>query len=592
MAGQKKLPAIFYCEKLHLSLGGSNKRLMKTTETILLKVKDLRIAFRNSKKLHEVVHGVNFTVSNNEILGIVGESGSGKSVTSLALMGLLPKKEAVVTGKIKYKRTHLLDFTPTQWQEVRTKKIAMIFQEPMSALNPVMRCGKQVAEVLLQHTKLKKSEVKKEVLKLFAQVQLPDIEKAYQSYPHEISGGQMQRVIIAMAIACKPDILIADEPTTALDVTVQKDILQLLKNIQQETKMGMVFISHDLNVVSEIADKVLVMFRGNAVEYGTVEQVFKNPENEYTKALLLSKPSDTERLEVLPTISSLQNKTFKAKKISPQARASKHRVLYTQAPILEIKKLVTAYPISQGLFKKKRFFRAVNKVSFSIFPGETVGLVGESGCGKSTLAKAILRLEPITEGSIWYRGKNVTDLKGSALKDFRKEVQLIFQDPFASLNPKMPIGEAVLEPMQAHSILADKAARTARVKDLLERVGLDASFYHRYPHQLSGGQRQRVGIARAIAVNPKVIICDESVSALDISVQAQVLNLLNKLKEDFGFSYLFISHDLAVVKYMSDQLLVMNKGILEEVGDAEEVYAHPQKEYTRALIAAIPKGIE
>lgn len=564
---------------------------MESTNEIIVKVEDLRIAFRNSNVLNEVVHGVSFSIKSDEILGIVGESGSGKSVTSLALMGLLPAKNTVITGSVTYKDINLLKLSPKDWQTIRSNKIAMVFQEPMSALNPSIRCGKQVAEVLLQHRNINPKLAKKEVLELFKQVRLPDIEKIYQSYPHEISGGQMQRVVIAMAIACKPDVLIADEPTTALDVTVQKEILQLLKTIQQETKMGMLFISHDLNVVSEVADKVLVMYQGNAVEYGTTEQVFKNPQNDYTKALLLSKPSDTERLVELPTIHSLRNQTFKSRIVSPQARASKHRALYTKEPILEIKKLVKAYSVPQGLFKKETIFKAVNEVSFSVYPGETVGLVGESGCGKSTLAKAIMQLEPVSEGSIWYKGKDVTNLKGKTLKEYRKEVQLIFQDPFASLNPKMTIGQTIVEPMQAHHILENRAERVQRAKDLLIRVGLEPSHYNRYPHQLSGGQRQRVGIARAIAVNPKVIICDESVSALDISVQAQVLNLLNQLKEDFGFSYLFISHDLAVVKFMADQLLVMNKGKLEEIGDADEIYTNPRKEYTQQLIGAIPKGI-
>lgn len=564
---------------------------MESTNEIIVKVEDLRIAFRNSNVLNEVVHGVSFSIKSDEILGIVGESGSGKSVTSLALMGLLPAKNTVITGSVTYKDINLLKLAPKDWQTIRSNKIAMVFQEPMSALNPSIRCGKQVAEVLLQHRNINPKLAKKEVLELFKQVRLPDIEKIYQSYPHEISGGQMQRVVIAMAIACKPDVLIADEPTTALDVTVQKEILQLLKTIQQETKMGMLFISHDLNVVSEVADKVLVMYQGNAVEYGTTEQVFKNPQNDYTKALLLSKPSDTERLVELPTIHSLRNQTFKSRIVSPQARASKHRALYTKEPILEIKNLVKAYSVPQGLFKKETIFKAVNEVSFSVYPGETVGLVGESGCGKSTLAKAIMQLEPVSEGSIWYKGKDVTNLKGKTLKEYRKEVQLIFQDPFASLNPKMTIGQTIVEPMQAHHILENRAERVQRAKDLLIRVGLEPSHYNRYPHQLSGGQRQRVGIARAIAVNPKVIICDESVSALDISVQAQVLNLLNQLKEDFGFSYLFISHDLAVVKFMADQLLVMNKGKLEEIGDADEIYTNPRKEYTQQLIGAIPKGI-
>src|SRR5690625_3826649 len=361
---------------------------MKSTNNILVNVEDLRIAFRNTKKLNEVVHGVSFQVKSNEILGIVGESGSGKSVTALALMGLLPKKNCAITGKLAYGSTDLLKLTQKQWQDIRSNKIAMVFQEPMSALNPSMHCGKQVAEVLLQHSSINKSEAKTEVLRLFEQVRLPDQEKIYKSYPHEISGGQMQRVVIAMAIACKPDVLIADEPTTALDVTVQKEILQLLKNIQQETKMGMLFISHDLNVVSEVADHVMVMYQGNAVEYGTTEQIFKHPKDDYTQALLLSKPSDNERLEVLPTIQSLQEKTFQSREVTPHSRAIKHRKLYTQEPILKINNLVKSYPISSGLFKKETFFKAVNQVSFSIYPGETVGLVGESGCGKSTLAKA------------------------------------------------------------------------------------------------------------------------------------------------------------------------------------------------------------
>lgn len=564
---------------------------MKKSNKTLLKVKDLKVSFHNSNLTNTVVNSINFEIRTNEILGIVGESGSGKSITSLALMGLLPTKNVSVSGSVDFKGIDLLNLSSREWQNIRSKKIAMIFQEPMSALNPSMRCGKQVAEVLIRHEICTPKLVKKEVLRLFSQVLLPDTEKIYKSYPHEISGGQMQRVMIAMAIACKPDLLIADEPTTALDVTVQKEILQLLKDIQRETKMGMLFISHDLNVISEIADKVLVLYRGDAIEFGYTSQIFKSPQHNYTKALLLSRPSEEERLEVLPTIHSLQENKFVPRQITISQRASRHKNLYTQRPILEIKNLVKSYPIHQGLFKRKIDFRAVNSVSFSIYPGETVGLVGESGCGKSTLAKAIMQLEPIDNGSIWYKGENVTNLKGESLKKFRREVQLVFQNPFASLNPKMRIGNAILEPMQAHSLLNSHSDRVKRVKDLLELVGLNASYFTRYPHELSGGQRQRIGIARAIAVNPKVIICDESVSALDISVQAQVLNLLNNLKKEFGFSYLFISHDLAVVKYMSDQLIVMNKGEIEEAGDADEIYAAPKKKYTQQLIEAIPKSL-
>lgn len=564
---------------------------MKKSNKTLLKVKDLKVSFHNSNLTNTVVNSINFEIRTNEILGIVGESGSGKSITSLALMGLLPTKNVSVSGSVDFKGIDLLSLSSREWQNIRSKKIAMIFQEPMSALNPSMRCGKQVAEVLIRHEICTPKLVKKEVLRLFSQVLLPDTEKIYRSYPHEISGGQMQRVMIAMAIACKPDLLIADEPTTALDVTVQKEILQLLKDIQRETKMGMLFISHDLNVISEIADKVLVLYRGDAIEFGYTSQIFKSPQHNYTKALLLSRPSEEERLEVLPTIHSLQENKFVPRQITISQRASRHKNLYTQRPILEIKNLVKSYPIHQGLFKRKIDFRAINSVSFSIYPGETVGLVGESGCGKSTLAKAIMQLEPIDNGSIWYKGENVTNLKGESLKKFRREVQLVFQNPFASLNPKMRIGNAILEPMQAHSLLNSHSDRVKRVKDLLELVGLNASYFTRYPHELSGGQRQRIGIARAIAVNPKVIICDESVSALDISVQAQVLNLLNNLKKEFGFSYLFISHDLAVVKYMSDQLIVMNKGEIEEAGDADEIYAAPKKKYTQQLIEAIPKSL-
>lgn len=564
---------------------------MKKSNKTLLKVKDLKVSFHNSNLTNTVVNSINFEIRTNEILGIVGESGSGKSITSLALMGLLPTKNVSVSGSVDFKGIDLLNLSSREWQNIRSKKIAMIFQEPMSALNPSMRCGKQVAEVLIRHEICTPKLVKKEVLRLFSQVLLPDTEKIYKSYPHEISGGQMQRVMIAMAIACKPDLLIADEPTTALDVTVQKEILQLLKDIQRETKMGMLFISHDLNVISEIADKVLVLYRGDAIEFGYTSQIFKSPQHNYTKALLLSRPSEEERLEVLPTIHSLQENKFVPRQITISQRASRHKNLYTQRPILEIKNLVKSYPIHQGLFKRKIDFRAVNSVSFSIYPGETVGLVGESGCGKSTLAKAIMQLEPIDNGSIWYKGENVTNLKGESLKKFRREVQLVFQNPFASLNPKMRIGNAILEPMQAHSLLNSHSDRVKRVKDLLELVGLNASYFTRYPHELSGGQRQRIGIARAIAVNPKVIICDESVSALDISVQAQVLNLLNNLKKEFGFSYLFISHDLAVVKYMSDQLIVMNKGEIYEAGDADEIYAAPKKKYTQQLIEAIPKSL-
>ena len=426
---------------------------------------------------------------------------------------------------------------------------------------------------------------------MFEKVKLPRPREIYNSYPHQISGGQMQRVMIAMAIACKPKLLIADEPTTALDVTVQKEIMLLLKEIQKETKMSMLFISHDLGLVSEIVDRVVVMYKGNIVEEGSAFQVFKMPKEDYTKALMASRPSLDIRLKELPTIASLAEKSYKSIEITPQERALKHKDLYTKKPILEILNVKKEYYSNVGFFAKKKVVNAVNEVSFKVFEGETLGLVGESGCGKSTLGKAILQLEKATSGSIKYRGKELTQLSSKDLRKLRKEIQLIFQDPYSSLNPRMLIGEAIMEPMKVHKIGKNDRERKNKVLRILKRVELDDSYFNRYPHELSGGQRQRVGIARTIAMEPKLVVCDESVSALDISVQAQVLNLLNELKDDFGFTYIFISHDLAVVKFMADQLLVMKEGKIEEIGDADEIYANPTKEYTKKLIEAIPKGI-
>lgn len=557
---------------------------------MLLSINNLSISFGNLKNSIEVIHNISFTVAENEILGIVGESGSGKSVTSLAIMGLLPKKNTHIKGEVLFNESVLTTLKVSEVKKLRGSEIAMIFQEPMSALNPSLKCGYQVAEMLKNHTTLSSSKIKKEVISLFNKVKLPKPKDFYDRYPHQISGGQMQRVMIAMAIACKPKLLIADEPTTALDVTVQKEILELLKELQEETKMSILFISHDLSLVSEIADRVLVMYQGNIVEQGTVSQIFKTPKDSYTKALLASRPSLNKRLVKLPTIAAIDDGSFKPKIVSSQERGSKHKKLYTGAPILSVQNVGKEYYSKSGLFGKKTAFKAVNDVSFNAYEGETVGLVGESGCGKSTLGKVILQLDKATSGTVLYRGNDITKLSSSQTRTLRKEIQLIFQDPFSSLNPRLTIGEALIEPMVVHSIGSDKKDRTLRAEDLLVRVGLDESYINRYPHQLSGGQRQRVGIARTIAMEPKLIVCDESVSALDISVQAQVLNLLNELKENFGFTYIFISHDLAVVKYMADQLLVMNAGKFEEVGDADEIYAQPRKAYTKRLIDAIPKG--
>ncbi|QAA82165.1 ABC transporter ATP-binding protein [Aequorivita sp. H23M31] len=557
----------------------------------LLSVDELAVSFGKRKQWREVLHKVSFELRENEILGIVGESGSGKSVTSLSIMGLLPKNTSQYSGRILFEEEDLLKLPKEDFRKIRGKEIAMIFQEPMSALNPSLKCGKQVSEILRLHFKMSSSKAKKETIALFEKVKLPRPNEIYNSYPHQISGGQMQRVMIAMAIACKPKLLIADEPTTALDVTVQKEIISLLKTIQKETKMSMLFISHDLNLVSEIADRVMVMYQGSVVENASTVEIFTNPQAEYTKALLEARPALNVRLAVLPTIASIADNTFVPKEVKPIERAKKHKHIYTKPPLLEVTNLKKYYFSKLGIFSKPEVVTAVDDISFSVFEGETMGLVGESGCGKSTLGKTILQLEKSTSGSIKYKGKELTHLSNQEIRNLRKEIQIIFQDPYSSLNPRLQIGEALMEPLEVHNLGKSKKERKEKVLILLKRVGLDSGYFNRYPHQLSGGQRQRVGIARTIAVEPKLIICDESVSALDISVQAQVLNVLNELKNDFGFTYIFISHDLAVVKYMSDQLLVMNKGKIEELGDADEIYANPQTEYTKILIGAIPKGI-
>ena len=557
----------------------------------ILDVLGLTISFGENKQKTTVVHDIDFSLYENEILAIVGESGSGKSVTSKAIMGLLQDKNTHIKGRINFEETSLLSLSSKEFAKLRGNDIAMIFQEPMSALNPSLTCGFQVAEILLHHKKVSASEVKKEVLQLFEKVKLPRPQDMYTSYPHQISGGQMQRVVIAMAIACKPKLLIADEPTTALDVTVQKEILQLLKDLQKQTGMSMLFISHDLALVCELADRVLVMYKGDIVEKGTVKEIFEAPKKPYTKALLGSRPTLDVRYKVLPTIASIKDNSFIPQSITSQQRAKKHQKIYTKTPLLRVENVAKSYFSKVGVFGQKQEIKAVNGISFDVFEGETLGLVGESGCGKSTLGKVILQLEKATKGSIFYKGKEITSLKSKDLRSLRKDIQLIFQDPYSSLHPRKIIGQAIIEPMEVHGIGSSKKQRKEKAMELLSRVGLEASYFHRYPHQLSGGQRQRVGIARTIAMEPKLVICDESVSALDISVQAQVLNLLNELKEDFGFTYIFISHDLAVVKYMADQLLVMNKGAIEEIGDADEIYANPVKQYTKKLIDSIPKGI-
>jgi peptide/nickel transport system ATP-binding protein len=555
----------------------------------LLHIDHVTISAKKEGRWTPIVKDSSFVLNQNEILGIVGESGSGKSVTSLAIMGLLPKGILEITsGKIEFEERDISALSQKDLRNLRGNDIAMIFQEPMSSLNPSLKCGFQVEEILKEHTKLSKKDIKATVLALFEKVKLPDPGKIYNRYPHEISGGQKQRVMIAMAIACKPKILIADEPTTALDVTVQKEIILLLKELQQETGMSILFISHDLSLVSEIANRVLVMYRGEIVEQGNAKDIFENPVNTYTKALISSRPSLNVRLERLPTIQDYLAGTVNPTELTPQQRLHKQDILYSKPPLLEVINVEKEYVSSAGLFGKNATFKAVNDVSFKLYEGETLGLVGESGCGKSTLGNAILQLDKATAGKIVYRGKDLTKLSGKEIRTLRKEIQIIFQDPYSSLNPRITVGKAIMEPMQVHKLHANDKERRAKTIEILNRVGLGEEHFNRYPHEFSGGQRQRIGIARTIALQPKLIVCDESVSALDISVQAQVLNLLNELKENFGFTYIFISHDLAVVKYMSDQVLVMNKGKIEEMNEADALYAHPQKEYTKKLIAAIP----
>lgn len=578
----------------------------------ILQIKNLVTEFSSNGVQSIAVNNVNIHLHKNEIIGIVGESGSGKSVTSLSVMGLVPNPPGKITsGEILLtkKDGETIDTTklnPKELQQIRGKEIAMIFQEPMTSLNPVFTCGNQVEEAILLHQKIKKSEAKSLVVELFKKVELPRPEEIYNQYPHQLSGGQKQRVMIAMAISCQPHILIADEPTTALDVTVQKTILKLLKDIQKESEMGILFITHDLGVIAELADRVIVMYKGKIVEEGKVDQIFQNPQHPYTKGLISCRPPLNVRYSQLPTVPDFMELDEEGKMVekitsteeylqkislSKDLRKKQHETLYNQEPILEVKNLKTYYSLKKNLLgKTTQWVKAVDDVSFDVYPGETLGLIGESGCGKTTTGRTIVQLEELLEGQIIYKGKDISQLNKSELLEFRKEVQIIFQDPYSSLNPRKTIGNSILEPMEVHGILKNKEERKARVIELLKKVNLEPEHFNRYPHEFSGGQRQRICIARTLAMNPKFIICDESVSALDVSVQAQVLNLLNELKRDFGLTYIFISHDLSVIKYMCDRMVIMNQsGKIERYGECDEIYADPKTEYTKSLIEAIPQ---
>jgi peptide/nickel transport system ATP-binding protein len=622
----------------------------------ILDVQNLQVQFQIGDRLVKAVEGISFEVQRGQTLGIVGESGSGKSVTALATMRLVPSPPGrIVDGELWFRDpddgaspVNLLTLSELEMQQCRGSKISMIFQEPMSSLNPVYTCGFQLTEAIRQHQNIPQPEARRRAINLLQEVKLlpsdqeleqrclenwgksvhrqevsqqptekeirQEINRQKQAilerYPHQLSGGQIQRVMIAMAISCNPVLLIADEPTTALDVTVQATILDLLRELRDRRGMSIMFITHDLGIIAEIADQVAVMYQGKIVEYGSVWQVFSNPQHPYTKGLLTCRPQPDRRLHFLPTVSdfmeistTLDGKQVIQEKALDVAQAlrvnsevseaeTNQRLanLQQRSPLLSVQDLQVGFPV-RGIFgQTQRYLMAVNRVSFEVYPGETLGLVGESGCGKTTLARTLLRLvEPIS-GRALFEGQDILGLSGRLLRQIRREIQMIFQDPFSSLDPRITIGEAIVEPLNIHRVGVNRRQRRERVAQLLERVGLDPQWIDRYPHEFSGGQRQRICIARALALNPKFIICDESVSALDVSVQAQVLNLLKALQVEFGLTYIFISHDLSVVKFMSDRIMVMNQGRIEEIGTAEQIYRQPQEAYTRQLISAIPTG--
>jgi len=571
----------------------------------MLQIDNLKVQFQSSNGWFEAVKGVSFNLAKGQTLGIVGESGSGKSVTALTLMRLLDEKQTQISGEILFDGINLRQASEREMQALRGNRIAMIFQEPMTSLNPVISCGKQITEAIQRHRKLNKAEAKKEAIALFNEVQLPRPEAMFNSYPHQLSGGQRQRVMIAMALSCNPELLIADEPTTALDVTVQKTIIDLLLKLKAERQMSLLFISHDLGVISQIADEVLVMFKGNMVEQGSVNDIFLRPQHPYTLGLLACRPSVTQPLRKLPVISDfmtiddqghLSSTGLAVSKVRAQFAYSldetdqRKQELYKQAALLKVENLCTWYPIKSGWFSRsKQYVKAVDDISFEVYPGETLGLVGESGSGKTTLGRSILRLIEPTSGSITFKGTNLRELNAGQLRQIRKQVQIIFQDPYSSLNPRLTVGQLLLEPMQVHNLYNNDKQRKQKVLELLQRVSLLPEHFNRYPHEFSGGQRQRVVIARALALEPEFIICDESVSALDVSVQAQILNLLRQLQQDLGLTYIFISHDLSVIRHISDRIMVINKGRIEEIAEPDELFNHPKTTYTQKLIASIPQ---
>ena len=532
-----------------------------------------------------ILKNISFYIGKEEIVGIVGESGSGKSLTALSLIGLLPENSKLKAKNFIFNYQDLRGLSTKDWKSIRRSKIGMVFQEPQSSLNPSLTCEKQLLEAVKNDKKIDSTKKKELVKKVLNEVQLFDDKRIAKSYPHELSGGQKQRVMIAMALLCNPKLLIADEPTTALDVTVQKEIIQLLKSLQVKYKMSILFISHDLSLVKKLADRVLVMNNGKIVESGDTNKIFRNPNHNYTKGLVFARPDNKIRLERLPTVLDYQSNNFKPKIITSSKRKIFHKKLYSQKPLLKVKKIRKNY-IKEKWFGKPSIFEALKPISFSLYPGETLGIVGESGSGKSTLAKTLVFLDPPDSGELMWLGKVVNPRNKLQINSLRKKIQFIFQDPFAALHPYKTVGSTLDEVLWVHESKNNKK-NNYRVKELLEQVGLSFKYVNRYPHELSGGQRQRIVIARALAVKPEVLICDESVAALDISVQAQILNLLNDLKSNLKLSFLFISHDLAVVKYMSDRVMVMKDGKLIEIQESDALYESPNKKYTQKLVDSI-----
>ncbi len=566
-----------------------------TGNSKIVSVENLSISFKNDESENVVVHGVNFDLYKGETLGVVGESGSGKSVTSMSFLKLLPSSASYPTGNIwfydKTEKIDLLSLEEKDIRRIRGKRIAMIFQNPMNSLNPTHRCGAQVEEAILLHHSISKTEAKARVIELFGKVKLRDPERIYDSYPHQLSGGQIQRIMIAMAVSCNPDVLIADEPTTALDVTVQKSILTLLDEIKKAFNTTVIFISHDLGVIHQIADRVIVMKKGEIVESGNTKTIFSSAKHAYTKGLINCRPPLNTRIDRLPTVEDYyQDEVPKLKEISRQSFNQRIEDLKQAKELLKVEHLKKYYVKSRSFLGKPiEWTKAVDDVSFVMNEGETLGLVGESGSGKSTLGKTILRLIDSTDGQVHFKGMSVFELPKKELKTLRRDFQIVFQNPYGSLNPRMKIGKAIMEPMTVHNLHGSKNDRKNRSVELLEMVGLEADHWNRYPHQFSGGQRQRICIARTLSLNPKFIVCDESVSALDVSIQAQILNLLKDLKQQFNLSYLFISHDLSVIKHISDNVIVMQHGKIVERNNAENLFSNPQEEYTQRLLEAIPR---